>query len=156
MLLKLILVKMKKRLVNKMEEMKEKAYFNLGSNEYYEGYHIDKVRWNGFARPYFEKYIADLFVNNFSTRDYQIVYNKYTDCYICKTIESGKVIQSDIAEKISINTKDGIKEVYDFGSIGWTWDSYTLEELKKEDNDRVNIISVNNFKDKEDSLNLEY
>lgn len=139
-----------------MEDIQEKAYFNIGSNEYYEGYHIDSIRWNGFARPYFERYIADLFVNNFSTSDYQIVYDKYTDCYICKTLENDKVTQIDIAEKTIINTKDGKKEVYDFGSIGWTWDSYTLEELKNKDKEHVNIISVDKFKNKEDMLNLEY
>lgn len=136
----------------RLESIQEKAYFSIGSNEYYEGYHIENIRWNGFARPYFEGYIADLFVNNFSTKDYQIVYDKYTDCYICKTLENGKVIGSDIAEKTIINTKEGRKEVYDFGSVGWTWDSYTLEELKNKDNECVNIISV----DKEDTLNLEY
>lgn len=139
-----------------MEDIQEKAYFNIGSNEYYEGYHIDSIRWNGFARPYFERYIADLFVNNFSTSDYQIVYDKYTDCYICKTLENDKVTQIDVAEKTIINTKDGKKEVYDFGSIGWTWDSYTLEELKNKDKEHVNIISVDKFKNKEDMLNLEY
>lgn len=139
-----------------MEDIQEKAYFNIGSNEYYEGYHIDSIRWNGFARPYFERYIADLFVNNFSTSDYQIVYDKYTDCYICKTLENDKVTQIDIAEKTIINTKDGKKEVYDFGSIGWTWDSYTLEELKNKDKEHVHIISVDKFKNKEDMLNLEY
>lgn len=139
-----------------MEDIQEKAYFNIGSNEYYEGYYIDSIRWNGFARPYFERYIADLFVNNFSTSDYQIVYDKYTDCYICKTLENDKVTQIDIAEKTIINTKDGKKEVYDFGSIGWTWDSYTLEELKNKDKEHVHIISVDKFKNKEDMLNLEY
>lgn len=139
-----------------MQNIQEKAYFNIGSNEYYEGYHIDSIRWNGFARPYFERYIADLFVNNFSTSDYQIVYDKYTDCYICKTLENDKVTQIDIAEKTIIDTKDGTKEVYNFGSVGWTWDSYTLEDLKNNDKEHVHIISADKFKDKEDMLNLEY
>lgn len=139
-----------------MENIQEKAYFNIGNNDYYEGYHIDNIRWNGFARPYFEKCIADLFINNFASQYYEIVYDKYTDCYICKTLENGKVIQSDIAEKTTINTKDGKKEVYDFGSIGWTWDSYTLEELKEKDKEYVYIISADKIKDKDDDINLEY
>lgn len=147
---------MKKRLVIRLENIQEKAYFNIGNNDYYEGYHIDNIRWNGFARPYFEKCIADLFINNFASQYYEIVYDKYTDCYICKTLENGKVIQSDIAEKTTINTKDGKKEVYDFGSIGWTWDSYTLEELKEKDKEYVYIISADKIKDKDDDINLEY
>ena len=55
---------MKKKWVSKMEKIQEKAYFNIGSRQYYEGYHIKDVRWNGWARPYFEKCIAELFVNN--------------------------------------------------------------------------------------------
>ena len=88
-----------------MENLHEKAYFNIGNSEYYEGYYIKENRWNGWARPYFEKCIAELFVNNFSTNDFQIVYDKYTDCYICKTLENGKVIQTDIAEKKVIDRK---------------------------------------------------
>ena len=45
-----------------MENLQEKAYFNIGNSEYYEGYYIKENRWNGWARPYFEKCIAELFV----------------------------------------------------------------------------------------------
>lgn len=137
-----------------MEKLQEKAYFNIGSNEYYEGYYIKDNRWNGWARPYFEKSIADLFVNNFSTVNFEIVYDKYTDCYICKTLENGIVISTDIAEKKTINTKDGEKEVYDFGSIGWTWDDYTLDEIKDKEN--ANIISRDKLIEKDNSINLGY
>ena len=136
-----------------MEKIQEKAYFNIGSRQYYEGYHIKDERWNGWARPYFEKCIAELFINNFSTKDFQIVYDKYTDCYICKTLENDKVISTDIAEKMSINTKDGTKEVYDFGSIGWTWDDYTLDEIKNRDD--IYIVTPENVLEK-DSVNLDY
>lgn len=136
-----------------MEKIQEKAYFNIGSRQYYEGYHIKDVRRNGWARPYFEKCIAELFVNNFSTRDFQIVYDKYTDCYICKTLENDKVISTDIAEKMSITTKDGTKEVYNFGSIGWTWDDYTLDEIKNRDD--TYIVTPQNVLEK-DSVNLDY
>lgn len=137
-----------------MEKLQEKAYFNIGSNEYYEGYYIKDNRWNGWARPYFEKSIADLFVNNFSTVNFEIVYDKYTDCYICKTLENGIVISTDIAEKKTINTKDGEKEVYDFGSIGWTWDDYTIDEIKDKEN--ANIISRDKLIEKDNSINLGY
>lgn len=136
-----------------MENLQEKAYFNIGNSEYYEGYHIKNERWNGWARPYFERSIAELFVNNFSTKDFQIVYDKYTDCYICKTLENDKVIVTDIAEKKTINTKDGTKEVYDFGSIGWTWDDYTLDEIKTREN--IHIITPDKVNEKE-TINLDY
>ena len=144
---------MKKKWVSKMEKLKEKAYFNIGSRQYYEGYYIKDERWNGWARPYFEKCIAELFINNFSTKDFQIVYDKYTDCYICKTLENDKVISTDIAEKKTIITKEGTIEVYDFGSIGWTWDDYTLDELKNRDD--IYIVTPNTVLEK-DSINLDY
>lgn len=136
-----------------MEKLQEKAYFNIGNSQYYEGYHIKDERWNGWARPCFEKCIAELFVNNFSTKDFQIVYDKYTDCYICKTLEDDKVVSTDIAEKKSIITKDGTKEVYDFGDIGWTWDDYTLDELKNRDD--IYIVTPDKVLEK-DSINLDY
>ena len=144
---------MKKKWVSKMEKLQEKAYFNIGNTEYYEGYHIKDVRWNGWARPYFEKCIADLFINNLSTNDFQIIYDKYTDCYICKTLENDKVIATDIAEKMTINTKDGTKDVYDFGSIGWTWDDYTLDEIKNLED--IHIITPDKLNEK-DFINLDY
>lgn len=130
-----------------MNTIQEKAFFNIGNSEYYKGYYEREKRWNGWARPYFEKYIADLFIDNFATRDFQIVYDKYTDCYICKTLENGIVIETDIAEKKIINTREGIKEVYDFGSIGWTWDDYTLDEIRGKEN--VHVITNDEFIEKE-------
>ena len=47
-----------------MDKIQEKAYFNIGNSEYYEGYHIKDERWNGWARPYFEKCIAELYMIN--------------------------------------------------------------------------------------------
>ena len=64
--------------------MNTKAFFNIGNSEYYEGYYDKEVRWNGWARPYFEKEIADCIAHNFSSSDYRIVYDKYTDSFICK------------------------------------------------------------------------
>ena len=136
-----------------MENLQEKAYFNIGSRQYYEGYHVKDIRWNGWARPYFERCIADLFINNFSTKDFQIVYDKYTDCYICKTFENDKVIDTDIAEKKTIITNEGKKEVYDFGSIGWTWDDYTFDEIKSRED--IYIITPEKILEK-DSVNLDY
>lgn len=137
----------------KIEKLSEIAYFNIGNTEYYEGYHIKGNNWNGWAMPCFEKRIADLIKHNFSSRDFQIIYDKNTDCYICKTIENDKISQVDVAEKKIINTKDGEKQVYDFGSIGWTWDSYTLDEAKEKYN--ANIIKNDN-NEKENLLDLEY
>ena len=58
-----------------------------------------------------------------------------------------------ITEKMSITTKDGTKEVYDFGSIGWTWDDYTLDEIKNRDD--IYIVTPQNVLEK-DSVNLDY
>ena len=58
-----------------------------------------------------------------------------------------------IIEKKIINTKEGAKEVYDFGSIGWTWDDYTLDEIKNREN--IYIITPDKLIEK-DSLNLDY
>ena len=144
---------MKKKWVSIVNKMQQKAYFNIGNSEFYEGYCIDGDYWNGWAKPFFEKKIAELFINNFSTRDFQIIYDKYTDCYICKTLEGGKVINTNIAEHKTINTEDGIKKVYDFGSVGWTWDAYSMDEIKDKEN--IHIITIDKLIRKE-SIDLDY
>ena len=63
------------------------------------------------------------------------------------------VTATDIAEKKIINTKEGAKKVYDFGSIGWTWDDYTLDEIKNREN--IHIITPDKLIEK-DSINLDY
>lgn len=131
----------------------KKAYFNIDGSDYYEGYYDKEVRWNGWARPYFEKEIADCIAHNFSSSDYRIVYDKYTDSFICKIYENDVVSETELIEKKIIETNEGKKELYDFGSIGWTWDDYNLDEIKNLDN--INIITEERIQNKED-INLEY
>lgn len=126
--------------------MNTKAFFNIGSSEYYEGYYDKEVKWNGWARPYFEKEIADCIAHNFSGSNYRIVYDKYTDSFICKIYENDVVSETELIEKKIIETNEGRKELYDFGSIGWTWDDYNLEEIKNLDN--INIITKKRYKTK--------
>ena len=133
--------------------MNTKAFFNIGNSEYYEGYYDKEVRWNGWARPYFEKEIADCIAHNFSSSDYRIVYDKYTDSFICKIYENDVVSETELIEKKIIETNEGKKELYDFGSIGWTWDDYNLDEIKNLDN--INIITKERIQNKE-YINLEY
>lgn len=139
--------------VQEILQIQEKAYFNIDNSDFYEGYHIKNQRWNGWARPYFEKRVADIFVNKFSASDYQIVYDKYTDCFICKILEDNRVVDLDTAEKMIINTKEGKKEVYDFGSVGWIWDDYTLDEIKNMDD--ITIVTPDKII-KNESINMEY
>ena len=136
-----------------IETLNKKAYFNIDNGDYYEGYHIPENRWNGWATPKFEKNIADLIAHNFSTKDYKINYDKENNCYII--IDENNEVEK--VEKLTINTKDGKKEVYDFGSVGWTWDSYTLDEVKESHN--AHIIYNNNYErtiNKEDTINMDY
>lgn len=124
----------------------EKRYFSLDeSNKFYLGYYIPNKKWNGWAMPYFEQSIAESITNSVTTSDFQIVYDKYTDCYVCKVLENDRVVESYIIEKKVIDTKEGKKEVYDFGTIGWTWDAYDLDEIKNQPD--ANIIFNNNEKD---------
>ena len=61
-----------------------------------------------------------------------------------------------MSEKIKghiINTTEGQKKVYSLGAFDWTWEDYTIDELKEFKN--ANIIT-NQIKEKEDSINLEY
>lgn len=131
-----------------------KAFFNIGNLEYYEGYYDKRQRWNGWARPYFEKSIAELIAHNFSSSDYQIVYDKYTDCFICKIYENDSVTETEIIEKKIISTSEGKKELYDFGSIGWTWDDYELKDLKNMKD--IHIITKDKIENKDYDLNIEY
>lgn len=135
-----------------IEKLERKAYFNIGNCEYYEGYHIPENRWNGWATPKFEKYIADLITHNFSTKDFKINYDKENDCYIIIN-ESNEV---EKVEKSTINTNDGKKEVYDFGSVGWTWDSYTLDEAKKRNDAHIISNDIETTINTEDSINMDY
>lgn len=136
-----------------IEKLEKKAYFNIGSNEYYEGYHIENRRWNGFATPNFEKYIADFIAHNFSTSNFKIKYDEKQDCYCITVYEDSRIIEEYKAEKHTINTTDGIKEVYDMDSLGWTWDDYTLDEVKEDPN--ANII-INKQIEKDESINMDY
>ena len=74
------------------------------------------------------------------------------DCYNIIQTENSKVIEELKAEKHIINTTDGEKEIYDFGSIGWTWDDYTLDEVKEKLN--ANIIASKSI-EKADSINMD-
>lgn len=114
-----------------MGNIKEKAFFNIGNNQYYEGYHEKDKTWNGWAMPYFNKNMADLIAHNYSSRDFIISYISQDDCYIIITKENDIITDEYIAEKLVIDTDDGKKEVYDFASLGWTWDSYTIDEVKE-------------------------
>ncbi len=136
-----------------IENLPKKAYFNIDSNEYYEGYHIESRSWNGWAMPSFEKYVADLIAYNCSTTDYKVIYDRNNDCYNIIQTENSKVIEEIKVEKHIINTTDGEKEVYDFGSIGWTWEDYTIDELKEI---KDAIIIANKTIEKEDSINMEH
>lgn len=129
----------------------EKAYFNTGDDNFYEGYHVKSRRWNGFATPSFERKVADLIAHDFSTSDCKISYNEKKKCYCIATYENGKVIESYQVEKETINTADGNKEVYSLGAYYWTWDDYTFDEIK----DKLNVHIIKNI-EKDDSINLEY
>ena len=136
-----------------IENLEKKAYFNIDNNEYYEGYHIEDRRWNGWATPCFEKYVADLIAHNFSTSNFKIKYDEKNDYHRITEKEDGKIILSEKIKGHIINTTEGQKKVYSLGAFDWTWEDYTIDELKEFKN--ANIIT-NQIKEKEDSINLEY
>lgn len=130
----------------------EKAYFNIDSDEYYAGFHDPEKRWNGWATPKFEKHIADLIANKVSTPSYEICYYDIDDCYLVIEREQVRIINVEKIEKQTINTMDGEKVVYDFGSVGWTWDSYSLDEVKsKSDANIIENVDMN-----EPSIDMDY
>ena len=81
-----------------IENLEKKAYFNIDNNEYYEGYHIEDRRWNGWATPSFEKYVADLIAHNFSTSNFKIKYDEKNDYYRITEKEDGKIIRAIAAK----------------------------------------------------------
>ena len=129
----------------------KKPYFNIDGSDYYEGYYDKNVRWNGWAIPFFEKDIADIISRNFSSPDYLIVYDKEIDSYICNSLENGKVVESYIANKLILDTIDGKKELYDFGSAGWTWDDYSIDELN-----RLKDIKIYTIEENKEDMDIEY
>ena len=104
----------------------KKAYFNIDGSDYYEGYYDKNVRWNGWAIPFFEKDIAN-------------------------SLENGKVVESYIANKLILDTIDGKKELYDFGSAGWTWDDYSIDELN-----RLKDIKIYTIEENKEDMDIEY
>lgn len=128
-----------------------KSYFSIDIyNEYYEGYHNPEYRWNGWAAPYFTKEIADKIMQNMSSNDCRITYDKEKNQYV--------VIFNDEQEEIYnmeiINTDEGKKQVYSIGSCSWTWDNYSLEEIGN-DSDAI-IVKSHIENDKEFPINIEY
>lgn len=132
--------------MNNLEELEEKAYFNIGGNEYYEGYHLKSRHWNGFATPGFEKNVADKIANDYSIKGIiNIKYNAKHDSYIIKEFKDGKVYNIEKIYKSITKTKDGDKELYHIGSFSWIWLEYNLDEIKNQPD--ANIIFNNNEKD---------
>ena len=114
----------------------EKGFFCIEDSDYYEGYYNKNQSWNGWAMPYFDKVNAILIAHDFSSLGYEITYDKYKDCFICKITESDNEISTEIVKKKIIDTIDGEKELYDFDSLGWTWDGY------ENNNREVEIIAI--------------
>jgi len=75
-------------LVLRAEEECSDIFREIDNNEYYEGYHIEERRWNGWATPKFEKHVADLIAHNFSSTDFNIKYNFMCNTSICDTSTS--------------------------------------------------------------------
>ncbi|MCI9039065.1 MAG: hypothetical protein HFJ29_04230 [Clostridia bacterium] len=126
--------------------MEKKAYFELDdTSEYYEGYHIESRKWNGWATPSFEKPIADIIANKASTTDYRIEYSEKNDCYYAIEKENGK---ETVGYGHIINTKEGQKKVYCLGAGYWTWTAYTIDKVKED----VNAKIIEN----ESSIDIEY
>ena len=136
-----------------IENLEKKAYFNIDNNEYYEGYHIEDRRWNGWATPKFEKHVADFIAHNFSSTDFNIKYNEKNDYYSIIQKENGKIILEEKIKGQIINTTEGQKKVYGLGAFDWTWEDYTIEELEK---NKDAIIITNGIIEKDDSINIEY
>ena len=135
-------------------EIQEKGYFNLDSREYYEGYHIKDNRWNGFATPSFEREIADIIAHNCSTSDFKIGYDEERDCYIVTEYEGITILNTYCFEKHVIDTTEGRKEVYSMGAYYWTWNDYTLDKVKIEE-DAI-IVSNDTEIEKEESIDMNY
>ena len=132
-------------------EIQEKGYFNLDSNEYYEGYHIKDTRWNGFATPSFEREIADIIAHNCSTSDFKIGYDEDKDCYIVTEYEGIMILNTYSFKKHTIETPEGRKEVYPMGAYYWTWNDYTLDEVKNKED----TIIFSNVPEMEDEYSID-
>ncbi len=137
-----------------IENIEEKSYFNIGTNEYYEGYHIKERRWNGFATPKFEKRVADIICQKCSSSDLKIQYDEEKASYIVTVYEGNEIIDTYSFDKFIIDTTEGKKEVYAIGSYYWTWDDYSLDEIKE---DVDGIIITNTIEvEKETSIDIDY
>ena len=131
----------------------KKSYFNLDiCNEYYEGYHDPSYRWNGWAVPCFTKEIAEKIIQNIFTDDCEcskVTYDKGKNEYVA--IIDG---EEEIYEMNTINTDEGINQVYFIGAGYWRWEDFSLKEI--EQNPDAIIIKSHNENDKEIPISMDY
>lgn len=129
----------------------EKAYFNIDcQDEYYEGYHIPKFRWNGWAVPYFVKEVIDKMITAMKEHQVNIVFDAEKEKYFV-SFEDLEGIEEFTKE--IIDTPEGKIEVYSIGGYSWVWDNYSLEDAQK-DADSV-IITPDAVIKKNNSINMD-
>lgn len=121
------------------EKYFEKAYFCFDCEPYYEGYHVKRMRWNGWAMPYFTKEEADKIAKDMNDNGGIVKYDEKNKMYkviIEQYIDEDNPEQDESeyteifkAELITIDGKE--MELYPFGAGYYTWDDYTKEEIEE-------------------------
>lgn len=129
----------------------EKSYFTTEFDKiFYEGYHIPnkKDKW---AKPYFTKEIADILAKDIDGYYEQLIYDKEKDRYVYQSVDTDEI---NIFKKATIQTSEGVKDVYGIGAGSWIWENKSLEEI----NPNVIIIKQDNLKSlsKDDSMDYDY
>lgn len=135
-----------------------KAYFNVeGLDEYYEGYHDSRYRWNGWAMPCFTKEIADKIMQNIpnnSDNKCKITYDKDRNMYVVKFKDDK---EEDTYKMMIRDTNEGEKQVYYIGSGCWVWEDYSLEEIERaKAYSNPIIVKEQNKNDKQYLIDMNY
>ena len=125
----------------------------VDGGDFYEGYYDPKYRWNGWAMPYFTKQITEAMINKFAQLDYIIIYDEKNEQYIANpSVEDDK----EIFDKYNFNTIDGKKELYGIGTGCWTWEAYSMDEIKRFPEATIISYDTVNQKVQEEIFEIEY
>lgn len=114
-------------------------YFAIEDGEYYKGYDNGN-RWNGWACPLFEKYIAYKICANAidDNETIRIRYDGKEDSFIIKSLNNSFEEECYRGKDYEINGE--VKHLYPIGSGLWCWDSYTRKEVYKSLKDDIDYI----------------
>ncbi len=111
----------------------QKSQFTLDGGPAYDGY-TKGDRWNGWACPYFTRGVIEEIASTWSDSEEDSI--KFVDGKCVITVCG----ETETIDMTSLETEEGIKDVYDFGLLGFVWEDES-DHIEFEVEDRVIRVS---------------